>query len=220
MTKIMPIGGPRIPIDFFEFEQADFIMLGKVLAFVLFIIFTQWLLDEVLKKGTPFYSKDDKKSPIYHIVIATVVSMMLFAFGWSMELIKGTAFLMILMCASASDIQTHEVKDHISVMLVLTGLIGVTLTDLPLMLMAGLIVFTFLLVCAVISKNKLGGADVKLCGACAFILGFQRSIAGLIIGLFLSVICNLIINRKSKTKDKAFPLVPYLSVGFMLMYFF
>ncbi len=87
MTKIMPIGGPRIPIDFFEFEQADFILLGKVLAFVLFIIFTQWLLDKILKKGTPFYSKDDKKSPIYHIVTATVVSMMLFTFGWSMELI-------------------------------------------------------------------------------------------------------------------------------------
>lgn len=220
MTKIMPIGGPIRPIDFTKLEQADLVMLGNVLAFMLFIIFTQWLLDKVLKKGTPLYSKEDKKIPIYHIVTGILASMMLFSFGWSMELIKGTIFLIVLMCASVCDIQTHEVKDYLSIMLVLTGLIGVSLSDLPFMFGSGLVLFSFLFVCAILSKNKLGGADVKICGACAFALGFQRSIAGLIIGLFLSVVCNLILNRKSKTKDKAFPLVPYLSFGFMLMYFF
>ncbi len=219
MTKIMPIGGPIRPIDFSQFEQVDFVLLGRILVFTLYIILTLRILKVVISK-TPLGNKEDKKIPIYHIVTGAIVSTMLFSFGWSMELIKGTALLLILMYASVCDIQTHEVKDSVSMMIVLTGLIGVTITDLPLMLMAGLIVFTFLLVCAVISKNKLGGADVKLCGACAFVLGFQRSITGLVIGLFLSVIFNLIINHKSKTKDKAFPLVPYLSVGFMIMYFF
>ena len=60
----------------------------------------------------------------------------------------------------------------------------------------------------------------KLSAACSFLLGFQRGMAGLVIGLLSAIICNLILNRKSKIKGKAFPLVPYLSVGFMVMYFF
>ena len=88
------------------------------------------------------------------------------------------------------------------------------------MLFGSLAVFGFLFICAMLSKNKLGGADVKLSAACAFLLGFEKSIAGLAIGLFIAIICNSILNHKSKTKDNAFPLVPYLSVGFMTMYFF
>ena len=220
MIKIMPIGDPIRLIDFTDFEQLDLLMLGRIISFVVFIIFTQWLLYKVLKSGTPMYRKEDKKLPIYHSVTATIVSMMFFSFGLSMELIKGTVFLMILMCASVSDIQTHRVKDYISVMIALTGLIGASLSELPIMVFAGLGIFSFLFICAMISGNKLGGADVKICGACAFLLGFQKSITGLVIGLFLAVICNLIINSRHKTKDKAFPLVPYLSCGFMLMYFF
>ncbi len=219
MTKIMPIGGPIRPIDFSQFEQVDFVVLGRILVFALFVILTLRILKVVISK-TPLGNKEDKKIPIYHIVTGAIVSTMLFSFGWSIELIKGTALLLILMYASVCDIQTHEVKDFVSVMIVLVALIGIEISELPAMLFSGLFLFIFLFVCAIASNNKLGGADVKISAACAFLLGFQKSITGLVIGLFLSVICNLIINRKSKTKGKAFPLVPYLSVGFMLMYFF
>ncbi len=36
MTKIMPIGGPIRPIDFSQFEQTDFVVLGRILVFTLF----------------------------------------------------------------------------------------------------------------------------------------------------------------------------------------
>ncbi len=189
------------------------------LMYSLFAAFTQVFLKWTLKH-TPKFDKKDKNIPIYHSCALVVVSMMLFFFGWSLDLLKGTALLMILMFASVSDIQTHEVKDFVSVMIVLTGLIGVSLFDLPLRALSGLCIFVFLFICAVLSKNKLGGADVKLSAACAFVLGLQRGVSGLIIGLFLAVICNLVISLKTKSKGKAFPLVPYLSIGFMLMYFF
>jgi prepilin signal peptidase PulO-like enzyme (type II secretory pathway) len=70
-----------------------------------------------------------------------------------------------------------------------------------------------------LSKNKLGGADVKLSAACAFLLGFEKGVIGLAIGLFISIITNLIIEKIKKSKDQPFPLVPYLSIGFMLMYY-
>ncbi len=190
----------------------------KALIFSIYFIFSQLILSPILKR-TPRYCKEDKKIPIYHILTAVISSMMLFFFGWSMEALRGTAFFLILMYASVCDIQTHEVKDFVSVMIVLVALIGIKITDLPLMFIAGVFVFTLLFISAVVSGNRLGGADVKLSAACAFLLGLQKSIAGLVIGLFLAVICNLILSRKEKTMGKAFPLVPYLSIGFTAMYF-
>ena len=75
------------------------------------------------------------------------------------------------------------------------------------------------LIFAMVSGNRLGGADVKVSAACAFLLGFSKSIAGLVIGLFLAIICNIYFSHKNKTKGKAFPLVPYLSIGFMTAFF-
>ena len=118
------------------------------------------------------------------------------------------------------DIQTHRVKDVASVMILITGFIGITASEIPKHLFSGLLIGGILFICAVASNNRIGGADVKLSAACSFLLGFQRGMAGLVIGLLSAIICNLILNRKSKIKGKAFPLVPYLSVGFMIMYFF
>ncbi len=91
--------------------------------------------------------------------------------------------------------------------------------DIPTMLLSGFAIGGMLLFCAMVSKNKLGGADVKVSAACAFVLGFRKGVAGLVIGLILAIICNIYFSHKSNTKGKAFPLVPYLSVGFMAMYF-
>ena len=176
-------------------------------------------ISKVVISKTPGYNKESKKIPIYHCISIILVSSLLITFGWSTELIKGIIFMQILLYASISDIQTREVKDFVSVLIFITGFIGVTLSDIPMMLLSGFIIGGMLLICAMVSGNRLGGADVKLSAACAFLLGFSKSIAGLVIGLFVSVIVNLIIQKQKKLKNQPFPLVPYLSIGFMLMYF-
>ena len=65
--------------------------------------------------------------------------------------------------------------------------------------------------------GSIGGADIKLSAACAFMLGTVQGMTGLMIGLILAVIINSIKNRKKK--HEGFPLIPYLAVGFMTAYF-
>ncbi len=222
MTKfIQPIG----PIKLVSFEQISNLNFQEVI-YTLFIFISILLFYLVMHKisklvisRTPGYKKDDEKVPIYHCFSIIAVSSLLMTFGWSMELIKGIIFLQILFYASVSDIQTHEVKDFVSVLIFVTGFIGINIIDIPMKLLGGFAIGGMLLICAMVSKNKLGGADVKISAACAFVLGFQKGIAGLIIGLFLAIICNIYFSHKSHTKGKAFPLVPYLSIGFMAMYF-
>ena len=188
--------------------------------FLMILLFVIYRISESVIRRRPRYTKEDKKIPIYQIICIIVVSSLQIGFGWSAELVKGIILLLILLYASVSDIQTHRVKDIASVMILITSFIGITASEIPKHLFGGILIGGILFICAVASNNRIGGADVKLSAACSFLLGFQRGMAGLVIGLLSAIICNLILNRKSKIKGKAFPLVPYLSVGFMIMYFF
>ena len=222
MTRfIQPIGPirPISPERLMEFNSEDFVttMLRLICIFLFYL--TIHKITKLIVSKTPGFQKESKKIPIYHCISIILVSSLLIVFGWSIELLKGIILLQILLYASVSDIQTHEVKDFISVLIFITGFIGVTLSDIPMMLFSGLAIGGVLLICAMVSGNRLGGADVKLSAACAFLLGFSKSIAGLVIGLFLAIICNIYFSHKNKTKGKAFPLVPYLSIGFMTAFF-
>ena len=222
MTKfIQPIGPirPISPERLMELNPEEVITTIVKLACIFLFYLAVHKISKVVITKTPGYNKESKKIPIYHCISIILVSSLLIAFGWSIELLKGIILLQILLYASVSDIQTHEVKDFISVLIFITGFIGVTLSDIPMMLFSGLAIGGVLLICAMVSGNRLGGADVKLSAACAFLLGFSKSIAGLVIGLFLAIICNIYFSHKNKTKGKAFPLVPYLSIGFMALYF-
>lgn len=222
MTKfIQPIGPirPISPERLMELNPEEVITTIVKLACIFLFYLAVHKISKVVISKTPGYNKESKKIPMYHCISIILVSSLLIVFGWSTELLKGIILLQILLYASVSDIQTHEVKDFISVLIFITGFIGVTLSDIPMMLFSGLAIGGVLLICAMVSGNRLGGADVKLSAACAFLLGFSKSIAGLVIGLFLAIICNIYFSHKNKTKGKAFPLVPYLSIGFMAMYF-
>lgn len=222
MTKfIQPIGPirPISPERLMELNPEEVITTIVKLACIFLFYLAVHKISKVVISKTPGYNKESKKIPLYHCISIILVSSLLIVFGWSVELLKGIILLQILLYASVSDIQTHEVKDFISVLIFITGFIGATLSDIPMMLFSGLVIGGVLLICAMVSGNRLGGADVKLSAACAFLLGFSKSIAGLVIGLFVSVIVNLIIQKQKKLKNQPFPLVPYLSIGFMLMYF-
>lgn len=222
MTSLIQPIGPIMPLSpdrLSEFDAGVVLTTMLRLACIFLFYWLVYKITKVIVSKTPGFQKESKKIPIYHCISILLVSSLLIAFGWSMELLKGVIFLQILLYASASDLQTHEVKDFVSVCIFITGFIGITLSDVPGMLLSGLAIGGVLLFCSMASGNRLGGADVKLSAACAFLLGFQKSVAGLIIGLLVSVIANLIIQKRNKTKNQPFPLVPYLSIGFMLMYF-
>lgn len=222
MTSLIQAIGPIMPISPGRLSEFDVGVVLTTMLRLVFLFLFYWLVYKITKvvvSKTLGFQKESKKIPIYHCISIVLVSSLLIAFGWSMELLKGVIFLQILLYASVSDIQTHEVKDFVSVCIFITSFIGVTFSEVPGMLLSGLAIGGVLLFCAIASGNRLGGADVKLSAACAFLLGFQKSVAGLIIGLLVSVIANLIIQKRNKTKDQPFPLVPYLSIGFMLMYF-
>lgn len=218
MTRfINPIG----PIRLFPLERMSDIDVTMVMQILLSAVlaFAVFKITQKVVSITPGFQKEDKKLPYYYAVSCISMSSLLFFFGWSIEFFKGLIFMLTLLYASVSDIQTHEICDGASVLIFVTGFIGATMTELPFMLIGSLVIGAFLFVCACIFRGRFGPGDMKISAASAFLLGFEKGYIGLAIGLFLSIIINLIVEKVKKNKDHPFPLVPYLSIGYMLMYF-
>ena len=154
-----------------------------------------------------------------YAAISGVYALLLFGgFGFTAQTIRGILLCMILLTASYSDLKSREVADYMSVMVLLTAFIGVSMADIPGMLLGGLFVAGMMILVTLLSgESCIGGADIKLGGACAFALGTTGGIAGLIIGLVLAIVINMC--RGKSTRNQRFPLVPYLAAGFLAAYF-
>lgn len=179
------------------------------------IVLASILLAWATVRRTPEYAKGRKLNVIAVSVMAVLSFGMYLIFGVSVNLLKGILLTDAFLFASVSDFRIRRVPDWVSIVVAALGLISVSGGKLLLNAVAGAVAFGFFFLAAVISKNKIGGADVKFIAAAMFVCGFPEGLAGLILGLLLSVIGTLIRNKKTKSKDKTMPMIPYLSVGFL-----
>lgn len=133
--------------------------------------------------------------------------------------IKGLILFFILLFASISDIKTHEVSDIFSILIVATALIGIPFEQLPGMFLSAIIITIPMFVIALFKPDGIGGADIKLTAASAFLLGIEKGLIFIILGLLLAVLCNIAFKKILKDQYKEpFALVPYLSVGFSIAF--
>ena len=173
------------------------------------------ILDRVRK------SKGYVTSTPITLIITAAVSLMLYGrFGLSVTAIQGVFLMLVLLYASCSDLTDHTVDDYVWVIVLALALMNVRTVGLTSMLIGAFFVFIPQLFMALLPPHKtLGGADIKLSTALAFLLGWQRGLAAYIIGLFLAITVMCIVNKIRKNKEsKAFALVPFLSVAAMAMF--
>ena len=179
------------------------------------IVLAAILLSWATIRRTPEYAKGRKLNVIAVSVMAVISFGMYLVFGVSVNLLKGILLTDAFLFAFVSDFRIRRVPDWVSIVVAALGLISVSGGKLLWNAVAGAVAFGFFFLAAVISKNKIGGADVKFIAAAMFVCGFPEGLAGLILGLLLSVVGTLIRNKKTKSKDKTMPMIPYLSVGFL-----
>ena len=68
--------------------------------------------------------------------------------------------------------------------------------------------------------KALGGADIKMSTALAFLLGWQRGLIAFAAGLLAAVIVMAIYNKaKQRCNKKPFALIPFLSGAAMVLFF-
>lgn len=132
-------------------------------------------------------------------------------------LLQGGLFIVLLLAASIFDIKKRIIPDAICLLIALTGLIGFE----PVRLFGILAALPLLL--AALLWGGMGGGDIKLMASSGLILGFQRGLAAMMIGLTAMLLFyffyTIVQGLRKRERQKAFPLVPFLSVGCIAAYF-
>ena len=205
---------PIMPYDIPKLTENPFVLIS---GFVLVI--TAVLIAVVLSRyAAEAYKGNRKKATLFFVGITAFVTLILFCFfGCAATTFKGCIFCLLLLFSSYEDIRVRECEDYVHLMIVIAAFIGTDMAALPNMILSALLVGGIMLMTTVRTKSQIGGADIKLSAACAFMLGTVQGFAGQMLGLIAAIIVNIIKNRKKNTEG--FPLIPYLAVGFMAAYF-
>ena len=135
-------------------------------------------------------------------------------------MVKGTLFGLLLLSAAVWDMRNREIPNLIPILLFLCGLIGFR----PAASAAGLLLVggPFLLAAVLIKRDgfAIGGGDVKLMGACGFVLGVWPGLVQAVLSLSLAVLAGMVECRVQNRPLSAvrLPLAPFFCFGGVAAY--
>ena len=137
------------------------------------------------------------------------------------RIIQGILYTGFLTFGSISDIRTHTVPDWVWMGVAGTALIGMKLSSFPSMLLGAAAVLLIEVPLAIAMKDRaIGGADIKISAAGAFLLGWRKGLAALIAGLMLSILVMSVVRAiRHDKQDTRFALVPFLAAGQLVLYY-
>ena len=197
-----------------KFTGTEYSTAGFVITAILLLLITGFAGYITGKSAAESFGGNKKKTAVVFTVTALItMAALLCFFGASAKAARGGVMCIIMLYAAFEDIKTCECADFLSVTLGITGIIGKEPKELFLSLIAFAGIVLILLISSAVTKNGIGGGDVKFAGAVSLVLGFFNTAAALAAGLLIAVIVNKL------KKEKSFPLLPYLTPAFMTAYF-
>ena len=157
----------------------------------------------------------------FTLIASTVMALGLsLRFGLSVYTFQGMFLFFLLLYASMSDLTDRHVANHISISILALSLISVPTVGFVSMLVGGVVSVAIQLGITALSGGGYGGADWKISSACAFLLGWQRGLSGMVLGLLVGVIFTCVYNKiKNRDMHEGFALIPFISIGMMAVFF-
>ena len=222
LLTCLEVSRPLSPTTIVKAENfaAEFIIgILALLAIVGATLLVGWVLNRMM------IAKGFKTNLTVNLILSALIPIALFLrYGASLELVQGIFLMFVLMYATWSDLTSHTVDDYVPIIIFALGVASMTAVGLSSMLFGAFAVFVPQIVMALIPKCKpLGGADLKISTALAFLLGWERGIIGFVAGLLIAVVYMAIYNKVKKNdikEEKAFALVPFLSIAAMALFMF
>ena len=149
-----------------------------------------------------------------------------FRFGLTVTAVQGMFLWFALLYGSMSDLTDHTMPDSVWVVVLALEIPFIQKHGIVSMLAGAVCVMLPQLALAIIPPHRtLGGADIKLSGALAVLLGFTGGLTAFLAGLLMAVVTvtarDFVQTRLHKRKDcpkKPFALIPFLAIGGMAMF--
>lgn len=157
--------------------------------------------------------------PFGEFLTALSYTLLVWKFGFTLETAIHVVFITIMVWATITDLKETMVPDRFVVM----GLIGVGALRVMsgeavgTYLLASLLSFVMLLLILILSKGKMGGADVKLYALIGLTIGFSGAFASLCYASIIALFVNLPLLAKKKDGIEI-PFVPFITLGVLGTY--
>ena len=198
--------------------------MPEILAVLLWIgvaVGIGWILCKVMN-GKRFVCHQ----PLTLVVSGAMALALYFRFGLTVTAVQGLFLWFTLLYGAMSDLTDHTMPDSVWVTVLALAIPNLVKHGIVSMLAGTVCVMLPQLALAVIPPHRtLGGADIKLSGALAILLGFTGGLAAFLAGLLLAVVTvtarDFVQARLHKRRDcpkKPFALIPFLAVGGMAMF--
>lgn len=204
---------PVLP-DFSALQADNWLMIAN---YSILIIITVLASLGVSTFAANKWNGNKGKTALGFIAVTLIFTVLLICFfGCTAITVRGIIFCLILLVSSYSDIRTRECSDWLHVMILIAAFIGCDFANLPNMFVSAMFVGGIMLMTLLISNCDIGGADIKCAVACSFLLGLERGIIALVGSMLTALLFNAF---KDKEKRRGgFPLIPYLTAGYLAVY--
>ena len=161
------------------------------------------------------------------LVVSGAMSLALyFRFGLTVTAVQGMFLWFTLLYGSMSDLTDHTMPDSVWVTVLALAISSIMKHGIATMLAGAVCVMLPQLALAVIPPHRtLGGADIKLSGALAVLLGFTGGLTAFLAGLLMAVMTVTVrdflqtrLHKRMDCPKKPFALIPFLAIGGMAMF--
>lgn len=169
-----------------------------------------------------------KISPIYptgELLTAVSYTIVVHTFGFTMEGLIQIVFITVMIWATMTDLKETMVPNRF-VVVGLTLVLSLRLidgVDITHYLMSSAVSFGALLLILILSRGKMGGADVKLYALIGLSIGLMDSVGSLFYAALIALAFQVPIIIKNKGKidrEKEIPFVPFITLGVLCTYLF
>ena len=220
---IPPVVSPPVVNPIFQEFVAENIIAGEAIL----LIFKMLLVaTAAFVIGLFLHRSMEKKGLVTNKTFTLIASTMMalglsLRFGMSVYTFQGIFLFFLLLYASMSDLTDRNVANHVTISILALSLVSVPTVGFTAMLIGGAASTAIQLGVTALNGGGYGGADWKISSACAFLLGWQRGLSGMVLGLLLGVVFTLVYNKiKDRDIHEGFALVPFISIGMMAVFFF
>ena len=135
------------------------------------------------------------------------------------SIVQVVLFFCLMGCAVYTDIKKREIPT-----IIWSSVALISLFNFQAVHLFGILAALPLLIAAMISPSGIGGGDIKLVAAVGLVIGFWKALMGMTIGLCLVIIFHGSIKLFNATMRneygrRAYPLAPFLALGYICIYF-
>lgn len=190
------------------------------LSFIDMIPILSWLV----YRGQCRYCKD-KISWIYpfgELLAGLIYTTIYYKLGFSLEVTPHYILATALLIATVMDLVDMTILDSVHV-IGLIGIIGISLItgNLTNSVIGGASSFLLLYLIFILSKGKLGGADIKVYALIGAALGFFKALDTLFLASIISLLFGgVLLIQGKKIREVPVPFFPFITLGVIVSYYF